>query len=99
MSGFFDTLQTACICLTILAVGFLILLAMPQSRLRSVCLEIGKYLLAFILGLLIISPVDVIPDIVPFVGLGDDLTYLLAAISAVTSARKEHQLRKQLPRR
>ena len=41
----------------------------------------GNTLLIIVMALLIISPIDLIPDLVPLIGHADDLIYLLVLIS------------------
>ena len=89
-------IQTLAICATLLSMAFMILLALPNSKLRSIFLECLKYFMAGILILLVISPIDFLPDIVPIAGWGDDLGYALGAAAAVMSARKNRQERKLL---
>ena len=43
----------------------------------------GNTLLIIVMALLIISPIDLIPDLVPLIGYADDLIYLLILISQV----------------
>ena len=43
----------------------------------------GNTLLIIVMALLIISPIDLIPDLVPLIGHADDLIYLLILISQV----------------
>ena len=43
----------------------------------------GNTLLIIVMALLIISPIDLIPDLVPLIGHADDLIYLLVLISQV----------------
>ena len=94
MGEFFGFLKVAMGCGTLFFVVMLVLLALPQSRLRCVGLEMAKWFLAGMLLLLMPSPVDVIPDVVPVVGWLDDIGYLLGAIAAVRSALSEREKRK-----
>ena len=80
-------------CGTIFMIAFFVLLGMPQSRLRSVGMQIVKWLTAAGLVLLVISPVDFIPDVIPLLGWGDDAAYLIGAFCAARSARKEGVMR------
>jgi len=94
MAEFFSFLKLFVGCSTLLFLAMLILLALPQSKLRAVGLELTKYALAAGLVLLIPSPVDVIPDVVPGIGWLDDIGYIVAAISAVRSGLGEREKRK-----
>lgn len=67
----------------------LVLLAMPQSRLRSFLMPIVGWCFALFCGAYILSPVDIVPEAVvgPF-GLIDDAGALIAGIMAASSAIK-----------
>jgi len=93
MADFFSFLKIFVLCGTFFFVAMLVLLAMPQSRLRSVGMEMSKW--AFVVGLLLMvpSPIDVLPDVVPGVGWLDDIGYILGAIVAAGSALKERERR------
>ncbi|MCK6486428.1 MAG: DUF1232 domain-containing protein [Phycisphaerae bacterium] len=65
-----------------------------ESRLRCVGLELAKWALACGLLLLVPSPVDIVPDVVPGLGFADDVGYLIAAIAAARSAWGERNKRK-----
>lgn len=97
MSSFFGTMQVMVVCLTIIFLACAILLALPKSKLRSCVGEALKYVAALILLVLVVSPVDVLPDVIPLLGWSDDLGYIAAAVAAVYSARKEREQRRLLP--
>ena len=92
-----SVLNTIFVCGTIVTVAFFVLLAMPKSKLRAFLLQICNYMIAAGLALLVISPIDVIPD--PFfpIGFVDDFGCIIAAISAIKSARRHRQDFKHLP--
>jgi len=94
MSEFFSFLRMVVGCGTLLLLAMLILTALPQSKLRTVGLELTKYALAAGLFLLVPSPVDVVPDVVPGIGWLDDIGYLAAAIASVRSGLGERTKRK-----
>ncbi len=83
-------------CGTICVVAFLILLSVPQCRLRSIGMQIMKWLMAAGLILLVVSPIDFLPDIVPVLGWADDLAYLFGAVCAARSASNEGKRRAEL---
>src|SRR5205809_316364 len=93
MAEFFSFLKIFVACGTVFFIVMLILLALPQSRLRCVGLEMGKWALACGLLLMVPSPVDVVPDVVPVIGWVDDLAYVVGAIAAVRGALGERKKR------
>lgn len=93
MGEFFSFLKVFVLCGTVFFITTTVLLALPQSKLRSVGLEMSKWALAFGLLLLVPSPVDVLPDVVPGVGWLDDLGYMVAAGFAAKSALGERRRR------
>jgi uncharacterized membrane protein YkvA (DUF1232 family) len=80
----------------ILALSFLVLLAMPQSRLREIVLPFVGWAVAALSALYIVSPIDVVPDV--FVGIGwvDDLVALAIAIGSAMAAINAGKGQKQL---
>jgi uncharacterized membrane protein YkvA (DUF1232 family) len=84
---------------TLLLVGggllalLLVLLAMPQSRLRSFLMPIIGWGFALFCGVYVLSPVDLVPEALagPF-GLIDDAGALVAGIMAASAAIKSKQL-------
>ena len=63
-----------------LAVIFLILVALPKSRLRAVTLTISGWVMklpALLCLVYVINPLDLIPDAIPVAGFADDLLALL----------------------
>ncbi|MCX6809595.1 MAG: DUF1232 domain-containing protein [Candidatus Berkelbacteria bacterium] len=86
MDAFWDFLKVIVICITALLVVFFVLLALPNSKLRQSILKIYSIisLVATIFSAVyIISPVDIIPDVIPVAGQGDDM---VAAISGLATA-------------
>jgi len=86
MENFFDFLKFLAILIAVLIVIFLVLLALPKSKLRQSILKIYSIvsLIATVVSVgYIISPIDIVPDIFPVAGQGDDL---IAAISALATA-------------
>jgi len=75
-----ELLQTIIICFTVLGALFLILLALPKSHLRSVFLEICGWAGATTSAVALVSPVDMIPEVVFPLGFVDDLGYLIVGI-------------------
>jgi len=94
MAEFFSFLKVFALCGTFFFVAMLVLLAMPQSRLRSVGMELAKWVMVAGLLLMVPSPIDVLPDVVPGVGWLDDIGYILGAICAANSAMEERKRRR-----
>lgn len=94
MPEFFCFLKVFVLCGAGIFIAMLVLLAMPQSRLRCVGLEMAKWTMAVGFLVLLPSPVDVIPDVLPVVGWADDVGYLLASVGAVKSALGERKKRR-----
>lgn len=93
MSDFFSFLKVFVGCGTVFFVSMLVLLALPKSQLRSVGMEVMKYAFGAGLFLLMPSPVDVVPDVVPIVGLADDLAYFVGGVAAIKSGLKDRKQR------
>lgn len=93
MSEFFSFLKVFAICGTVFFVATTVLLSLPQSRLRSVGMEMSKWALVCGLLLMVPSPVDVLPDVMPGIGWLDDIGYILGAIGAAKGAMNERKRR------
>ena len=83
MTNIFDVLVTLFFCMMLGGIAVIILLAIPNSRLRSCVREAAKYFVAIILAVLIVSPLDLIP-MIPV----DDIAYLFGSIAAVKAGSK-----------
>ena len=86
MDEILNFLKFLAILVAVLIVIFLVLLSLPKSHLRQSILKIYSIvsMVATIFSVgYIISPIDIVPDIIPVAGQGDDL---VAAISALASA-------------
>lgn len=94
MSEFFLFLRVLVICGSLFFIVMLVLLAMPTSKLRTVGMEIAKWVMCAACVFMIPSPVDVVPDVAPVVGWLDDLGYIVAAIAAARGALAEGRKRK-----
>ena len=75
----------------------MILLALPGSRFRKV-LSTVFFAIAGFLGVYIVSPLDLIPDLIPVLGQVDDvLASILAVISAISGLLFYLNNRQSLP--
>jgi uncharacterized membrane protein YkvA (DUF1232 family) len=80
----------------ILALAFLVLLAMPQSRLREIVLPFVGWAVAALSVAYIISPIDVVPDFLVGIGWVDDLVALAVAIGSAVTAINAGKSQKQI---
>ena len=83
--NFWDFASTTVILLFALAALFIVLLALPQSRLRQVLFRLISWvngLLMVLLGISVVSPIDAIPDVIPVIGQADDVLAIVGAIGA-----------------
>ena len=89
MQGLFGTIQTLFLCGTAIVVAFVVLLSLPQSKLRAFLLPIVGWCIAILCAIYCISPIDIVPEALlgPF-GLVDDVGAVVAGIAAVRSAMK-----------
>lgn len=93
MADFFSLLHTIVVCSTLFFITTLILMALPQARLRSIGREMGKWGFACLLLLMVPSPLDPVPDVLFPVGFIDDALYLFGAYKSIKSAVGEHKKR------
>jgi len=83
MKEIIDLLKMVVIMTTVFGITFIILLSQKESRLRGITLKAFAWFLYSATGLLalyIISPVDIIPDIIPVIGQMDDGAAVISAI-------------------
>lgn len=95
MSDVLAVIKLLISCGTVLSLAFVVLLALPKSKLRAVVLQIVGWVFVVFCGIYCISPVDVLPEIVlgPF-GFFDDIAAVVAGFAAASTAiqaGKEHQ--------
>ena len=99
MGGFFEAVKVFFICLFALLALFIVLLALPGSRLRSFVLEITGWGTAAASAIYVISPLDLLPDIIPVLGWGDDVVAAVTAISSILLALGMRRQRARLEER
>ena len=85
------------VCGTLLVALLMILLAMPNSRLRSAVMEILGWTVSAGSAALLISPIDLVPIFVPVLGQVDDVGYIIAGIGGALLAYRQRQQRDLLP--
>ncbi len=92
----FQIVNTAILVGGILVGLFVILLSLPQSKLRDFLMPIVGWCFALFCGAYILSPVDVLPEAMfgPF-GLIDDAGVLVAGLMAASSAIKAGKANRQ----
>jgi uncharacterized membrane protein YkvA (DUF1232 family) len=92
----FETIRTLILCGTLLVVAFLVLVSLPQSKLRDLLMPFIGWGVAALSVAYVIMPLDVLPDFIPVVGWFDDLGAIALAIgsasAAMTAAKKLPQL-------
>ena len=80
MDAFFSFLKVATLGIFALIALVLVLLAIPQTRLKSTLTELLAWFGFLGASGLVVSPVDLIPDVLPVIGWADDLGYALLAL-------------------
>lgn len=88
MSALFTFLSVFIVCSTLVFLTMLVLLSLPQSKLRTVGLELSKYAMVFGFVVLVCSPLDLLPGL-PI----DDLFYIVGAILTGRSALGDRKTR------
>lgn len=87
MTNLLEMMVLTVACGTGLVALFLILLALPKSKLRTIVMPFVSGAVALACGAYVISPVDVVPEIIlgPL-GLADDLVMAVIGIMAAQKA-------------
>ena len=86
MTEIFSTIRLIAVLGGVLVLALLILLSLPQSRLKEIIQPIlGWAITALSVGM-ILSPIDPIPDVIPIVGWCDDVVALVVAIASAKAA-------------
>jgi uncharacterized membrane protein YkvA (DUF1232 family) len=72
----------------------LVLLAIPQTRFKSMLTEFLSWLGFVGVSGLVVSPIDLIPDVIPVIGWADDAGYVLLALACAYIGWKQRQRRR-----
>jgi hypothetical protein len=80
VDAFFSFLKVTTIGIFALIALVLVLLAIPQTRFKSTLTELLAWFGFLGASGLVLSPVDLIPDVLPVIGWADDLGYALLAL-------------------
>ena len=96
MTEIFSTIRLIAVLAVVLLLGFLVLLSLPQSKLKEIVQPFVGWAIAALSVAYIVSPLDVLPDFIPVVGWADDLAALAVAIASAVSAMNAGKGAKQL---
>jgi len=83
MESFWDFVKVLAVVNGALVTLFLILVSLPKSDLRRIVLKVFgiiNYIIATLLLLYVINPIDLLPDIIPVLGQSDDIISLAGVI-------------------
>jgi uncharacterized membrane protein YkvA (DUF1232 family) len=88
MSAFVTLISIIAICGSALTLTMLILVSLPQSKLRAALVQIFGWLFAAFCLFYFASPIDLLPEAVlgPFFGLFDDAAAVIAGVAAARAA-------------
>jgi uncharacterized membrane protein YkvA (DUF1232 family) len=76
-------------CGTVLLTVFMVALSLPSSKLRNVVIQICGWAFAFLCGIYVISPIDILPEaFLGPIGLIDDVGAVIAGIFSARAALK-----------
>ena len=93
MDAFFSFLKVIAIGGFVLIALVLVLLAIPQTRFKRMLTEFLAWLGFVGASGLVVSPLDLIPDIIPVIGWADDAGYVLLALACAYLGWKQRQRR------
>ena len=87
-----ETIRTLIWVFGLLLVVFMVLLALPQSKLREFLMPIVGWGVAALSAAYVVCPIDIIPDFIPIAGWLDDggaiVTAILGVMAALESKKK-----------
>jgi len=89
MESVFGVIRLLLLCGTALTLALMVLVSLPQSKLRDMLVQIVGWLFAAFCGVYLVSPIDVLPEafLGPF-GLVDDIGALVAGVLSARAAWK-----------
>jgi uncharacterized membrane protein YkvA (DUF1232 family) len=93
LDAFFSFLKVIAIGAFALIALVLVLLAMPQTRFKSTLTEFLAWFGFVGVSGLVVSPLDLIPDVIPVIGWADDAGYVLLALACAYMGWKQRQHR------
>ena len=93
MDAFFSFLKVIAIGGFALIALVLVLLAIPQTRFKRTLTECLAWLGFVGASGLVVSPLDLIPDVIPVLGWADDAGYVLVALACAYIGWKQRQYR------
>jgi uncharacterized membrane protein YkvA (DUF1232 family) len=99
--GIMQVIGIFIICGTVLLLALMVLVAIPQSRLRDILLQVVGWLFAGSCAAYVVSPVDAAPELIfgPFGLLDDLIAIILGVMSAMAawSARRNAKVERNTP--
>lgn len=93
LDAFFSFLKVVTIGIFALIALVLVLLAIPQTRFKSTLTEFLAWCGFLGASGLVVSPIDLIPDVIPVIGWADDAGYALLALGCAYIGWKQRQRR------
>jgi len=93
LDAFFSFLKVATIGIFALIALVLVLLAIPQTRFKSTVTEFLAWCGFVGASGLVLSPFDLIPDVIPVIGWADDAGYVLLALACAYIGWKQRHRR------
>lgn len=91
----FETIRMIVVCGSLLLAVFLVLLALPRSKMREVVMPVVGWAVAALSAIYVISPLDIVPDVIPIAGWLDDGGAIVTGIAGAVMAMKAQAEHKQ----
>lgn len=96
MGDFFELLKVIFIGVFALVALFLVLMALPKSKLRDLVVEYFGWGAVGVSAVSVVSPIDLIPDFIPIAGQADDIGMIIFGIISGIAAYRLRKKRKEL---